>query len=116
MMNSDEIDELLFGMKTCSACGDEFIANSEWFGRDRSEKDGLTKHCRGCRMAFNALDYERRRETILAKTAVYRKAHPRKRAARQRAYRVRRKARQAVLPTVAVDDAKVNNPGDTPEP
>jgi hypothetical protein len=46
---SFDVDALIFGRRTCPACGVAKPANSEHFHRDRSRPDGLTLECSDCR-------------------------------------------------------------------
>jgi len=43
------IDELLFGTKRCTECGEDLPANTEHFTVDLSAEDKLTARCRNCR-------------------------------------------------------------------
>lgn len=40
-------------LKTCSKCGKEYPATAEYFGPDKSNKDGLLYSCRKCRAEYN---------------------------------------------------------------
>ena len=57
-MNSDEIDLMLFGEKTCPACGHSLPANSEHFGADKACADGFTSQCKACRSAAGKAAYK----------------------------------------------------------
>ena len=58
-MNSNEIDLMLFGEKTCTACGHGFPANTEHFSPDNAAVDGLTSQCKVCRNAAGRAAYKR---------------------------------------------------------
>ncbi len=60
-MTSDDIDLLLFGTKTCPACGATYPANSEHFARDASTPDGLKRRCKGCVADAERSAYRRRK-------------------------------------------------------
>lgn len=62
MMDSDEIDRLLFGSKVCAGCGRVLPASSEYFHRDRHNTDGLKRECRRCCSVREAARYRRRKE------------------------------------------------------
>ena len=49
MTEDFDLDALIFGIKVCAKCGKEKAANSEQFGRDKWQEDGLTHACRECR-------------------------------------------------------------------
>lgn len=55
------IDLLLFGEKTCTACGAKLPANREHFRHDRHSNDGLTSACHTCRDAASAAWHARKR-------------------------------------------------------
>lgn len=78
MSEDFDIDKLLFGVKRCDHCGAEKAANSEQFGRDKSQADGLTRTCKACRSERGRAAYLRDPEKYAEKQRLY---YQRKRAA-----------------------------------
>lgn len=64
-----DVDFLLFGEKTCTACGTTYPATTEYFHSDADRDDGLTSRCRLCR---NKSD--RRRLTESDQTTLFEEA------------------------------------------
>jgi len=44
-----DLELLLFGAKRCPLCGRELPASTDFYGRDRTTRDGLTRLCSECR-------------------------------------------------------------------
>ena len=68
----DELDIDLFGPKTCSTCGRELAANSDYFAKDKARFDGLTPDCRDCRRARDRRYYATHRARCFAATRKWR--------------------------------------------
>jgi len=73
MMSERDIDVLLFGEKTCTACGNPFPANTEHFGVDAKHADGLTSSCKTCRGAAARACYGRSPAKYIERNRQYRK-------------------------------------------
>jgi len=63
----DNYERVLFHMKCCSKCGDEYPATPEFFVRDVHTKDGLCPQCKTCRKAWTDSHKEQREQFDLSK-------------------------------------------------
>ena len=75
-------------MKRCGKCGIEKVAGE--FSKDKSKKDGLFSHCKGCVKLYNEANKERRRE----QRKLYREANKEQISEYQKLYREANKERR----------------------
>ena len=59
-------DSLLFGEKTCGACGAKLPACRDFFPPDKSTPDGLYRHCRDCKNLIGRKRYQANPEKHIA--------------------------------------------------
>jgi hypothetical protein len=52
-------DFIIFGSRTCSICGADLPASSEYFAREQARAGGLTSDCRLCRSLAGRRHYRR---------------------------------------------------------
>lgn len=63
-------------MKTCKECGKEFPATSEYFGKHKSAKNGLTNKCKICKKEYSQKYYIKNKEKMTLQHREYYKNNP----------------------------------------
>lgn len=63
------------GFKFCSKCHVEKRASEEYFGRNKTTKDGLSYYCKKCVAGINEEKYQENREETIRKQKVYNSHH-----------------------------------------
>ena len=77
-------------MKTCTKCGRELAATTQFFGVHRQGRDGLRAECKDCRSVSGRRYYAEHREHVLERQRAYQEEHPDEvRAAKAAAARAR---------------------------
>ena len=70
-------------MKRCTKCGEWKPTTAEYYGRDRSKKDGLSSACKACRAKY----HEAKKEQVHDQQRLYRQKNGEKIRQQQRLYR-----------------------------
>lgn len=72
-INSEGIEE-----KKCADCNQWFIMNSENFGKDKKQKDGLNARCKDCKKKYSHENYLKNKEKRIQQALQWRKNNPEK--------------------------------------
>lgn len=57
--------------KVCNMCGVKIPATSEYFNKNKNNKDGLNPNCKKCTKEYNAKRYQEKKDKIKAQTKEY---------------------------------------------